>query len=98
MRPQLPAVSDRDGGDDFDGDADLSSSRRSPSRRSQQQRREQRDKQIVEWAKRQQKIRGAQTARPSMREFYLNEEARAAKERYQSFSMSRPTYPPASAR
>ena len=98
MRKHLPAVSDRDGHDDGDGEAQ--DTRRSPASRKGQVNRELRDQQIAAWAKRQKEIRGAQTARPSVREYYVSEEARLAKEKYQSFSMNErnPTYPPASLR
>ena len=68
LKHSLPAVSDRDGHDDGDGEAQ--ETRRSPTRRKGAVDREARDKQIVDFACRQRQIReNAKTARPSIRRY-----------------------------
>jgi len=68
LRHSLPAVSDRDGHDEGDGEAQ--ETRRSPTRRKGAVDRESRDKQIVDYAIKQREIReNAKTARPSIRRY-----------------------------
>ena len=91
----LPNVSDRDGHDDGDGEAQ--ETRRSPTRRKGAVDREARDKQIVDYACRQRQIReNAKATRPSIRR-YDNE---PSGDSYASFATLRPggSFPSASVR
>lgn len=103
LKHSLPAVSDRDGHDEGDGEVQ-ESSRRSPTRRKGAVDRETRDKQIIEYACKQRQIReNAQTARPSIRNYYNEEEARRAQQKsgdFSSFATSRAggSFPSASIR
>jgi hypothetical protein len=95
LRHSLPAVSDRDGHDEGDGEAQ--ETRRSPTRRKGLVDREARDKQIVDFACRQRQIReNAKTARPSIRRYADEDPA----DNFQSFATLRAggSFPSASVR
>ena len=88
-KENLPSISDI--GPEADGDADPAEGRRRKGQALKKGAidREKRDSVIADWVARQQMVRGAQTARPTMREYYDAEEPKWPQ---------RQVYAPASAR
>ena len=84
-KDDLPSMSDH--GPDADGDAEPAESRRRREREAKKGAidRDKRDSAITQWVSRQQQVRGAQTHRPNIREYYEED-------------LPRTVYAPASAR
>jgi len=79
IKRKLPSISDQGGQDEGDGEAQ-ESSRRAMKREFSKGSidRQKRDEEIALWVQRQEAVRTAQAARPSMREYYQLESSRAA--------------------
>ena len=102
LKYTLPAVNDRDGHEEGDGEAQ-EHARASPARRKGAVDRETRDQQICDYARKKREIReSVLAARPSIRSFYTDEESRRAQQKkseaFSSFPTSRRYCPSATTR
>ena len=92
-KENLPSINDQPiGGDDGDGDPSPTKRRGHETARGSIDRRK-RDDAISAWVQKQQAVRGAQTARPSIRDYYDSAPPKGTPK-----WPPRAVYPPASAR